>query len=134
MLAIEGTLEPGNVALLSLLFSVGCVVISALVTLVVLIRLPENAFSQTRPTWPRSLPRLVLRVGMNVLGWALILLGVVLSIPGVPGQGILTVLMGLLLVDFPGRGRLLRKLLSRPTIRGRVDRMRARFGRPPFTA
>src|SRR5262245_64164055 len=70
-------------------------------------RLPATYFSDTHTsaflsdTHPTL--RLAARIGKNVLGVGLILLGIVLSLPGVPGQGILTILVGILLVDFPGK-------------------------------
>ncbi len=50
------------------------------------------------------------------LGLFLVLLGGVLSVPGIPGQGILTALIGLVLLDFPGKRRLEQKILSRPRL------------------
>ena len=40
----------------------------------------------------------------------LILIGLVLSIPGVPGQGLLTILAGLFISELPGTNRILRRL------------------------
>ncbi len=74
------------------------------------------------------------RVGRNAIGLALVALGAVLSVPGVPGQGLLTMLMGLVLVDFPGRRRLERALVHRRGVLPAINRLRARFGRPPLTA
>ena len=68
----------------------------------------------------------------NLLGLFLVLLGGVLSVPGVPGQGILTALIGLVLLDFPGKRRLEQKILSRPHLCSTVNRLRARFGREPL--
>ena len=64
---------------------------------------------------------------------ALIALGAVLSLPGVPGQGVLTILIGLILVDFPGKHRLMRRLLTRPGVIETLNRVRAYFGRPPLS-
>ncbi len=72
---------------------------------------------------------LVLR---NLIGVALILLGAALSIPGVPGQGVLTMLVGVMLVDFPGRRRLERWLIGRSGVLATLNRLRARWGEPPF--
>ena len=58
------------------------------------------------------------------------LLGIVLSIPGVPGQGLLTILLGIMLLDFPGKSTLERKLLGRPEIVKAINRLRARFDKP----
>ena len=63
---------------------------------------------------------------------ALVALGVALSLPGVPGQGLLTVLLGIMLLDFPGRERLEQKLLSKPSIVNTINRLRGRFGKPPL--
>ncbi len=120
-------------ALWALLAAVLSAIISIVVMIAVLVRLPEDAFSREAIPWPASIPRRLLRIGINLIGWTLILVGLVLSIPGVPGQGLLTILIGLMLVDFPGKTKLLRKLLRRPAVRRSVDRIRVRFGKQPFT-
>ena len=67
--------------------------------------------------WPRSpVLRGLWKVAKNVLGLALVGLGLLLSLPGVPGQGILTVLIGLILLDFPGKRALERRLVTRPAV------------------
>ncbi len=68
----------------------------------------------------------------NLLGVVLILLGGALSIPGIPGQGLLTILIGVILLDFPGKRRLERAILRRPRIRSRLDRLRQRYGKAPL--
>jgi hypothetical protein len=50
----------------------------------------------------------------------------------VPGQGVLTMLAGVFLVDFPQRRRLERALIRRPSVLPQLNRLRARFGRPPL--
>jgi hypothetical protein len=94
-----------------------------------LIRLPHDYFTSRRRPPPTSLWG---KVGWNLLGGALVILGVALSVPGVPGQGVLTILAGLILMDFPGKRRLLLAVLRRGTVRAVVDRLRARSGRPPL--
>jgi hypothetical protein len=71
-------------------------------------------------------------IGKNIAGVLLVALGVVLSLPGVPGQGLLTVLLGIMLLDFPGRHRLEQKLLSKPSIVNTINRLRGRFEKPPL--
>lgn len=68
----------------------------------------------------------------NLFGYFLILLGIILSFPGVPGQGLLTILMGVLLIDFPGKHRAERWLLTRRGVLSGVNKLRARVGRPPL--
>lgn len=90
---------------------------------------PEDTpFWPGRPAWQRVLAR----VGKNVLGVLIVALGVVLSVPGVPGQGVLTILIGLMLLDIPGKRRFERGLLGRRRVLAAVNRLRARFGRPPL--
>jgi hypothetical protein len=68
----------------------------------------------------------------NLAGGLLVFLGLVLSVPGIPGQGLLTVLIGLVLIDFPGKRKVERAILRRPQIRETVGRLRRRFGKPPL--
>jgi hypothetical protein len=68
----------------------------------------------------------------NAVGVVLVAVGAALSVPGVPGQGVLTILVGLFLVDFPRRQRLERALARRPGVLPALNRLRARFGHPPL--
>jgi hypothetical protein len=49
-----------------------------------------------------------------------------------PGQGLLTIVIGVSLLDFPGKRVLERRLLSRPMVLQAINRLRQRFGRPPL--
>ncbi|HZH33541.1 MAG TPA: hypothetical protein VEX64_01810, partial [Pyrinomonadaceae bacterium] len=68
----------------------------------------------------------------NLLGVFLIALGLVLSLPGVPGQGLLTILLGLIMIDIPGKRPLEARIIQRPAIRSAIDTLRARFNKPPL--
>jgi hypothetical protein len=46
----------------------------------------------------------------NLLGYALIVAGIVMSVPFIPGQGILTLFVGLAIADWPGKRRFFRWL------------------------
>lgn len=90
---------------------------------------PENApFWPGRPAWQRTMAR----VGKNLLGVLLVATGVVLSLPGVPGQGILTILIGIMLLDIPGKRRVERRIIGNRRVLSSVNRLRARFGRAPL--
>ena len=99
------------------------------------VKLPADYFIQQRQ--PRSNSRtsvshwaqFLLR---NTLALALIGLGIVLSLPGIPGQGLLTILLGIMLSDFPGKERLERKIVSYPKVLDALNRLRQRFGKPPL--
>ena len=102
----------------------------------ILVKLPADYFSSEydRRFWTdRHLAlRVTAVIGKNVLGLLLIALGILMSLPGVPGQGLLTVLLGIMLVDFPGKDRLEQKLLHRPAIRNSINKLRTRFNKPPL--
>ena len=102
----------------------------------ILVKLPADHFSKSRKTkfWagPRPWLHAAKVIGKNIGGILLVALGIVLSLPGVPGQGLLTVLLGIMLLDFPGRHRLEQKLLSKPSILNSINKLRDRFGKKPL--
>ena len=102
----------------------------------ILVKIPADHFSKSRKTkfWagPRPWLHAAKVIGKNIGGILLVALGVVLSLPGVPGQGLLTVLLGIMLLDFPGRHRLEQKLLSKPSILNSINKLRGRFGKKPL--
>ena len=124
-----------QIALGAALFVVFAVA-SAVLTAVILVRLPADYFlgPHAPAFWRDRHPvlRLTGRVLKNVVGTVLVVVGVVLSLPGVPGQGVLTILIGLMCLDLPGKRRLEQWLVSRPGILRFVNRLRARYGRQPL--
>jgi hypothetical protein len=102
---------------------------SLAVVLRVVLALPVDHFERERPAHvPWTLRRLV----RDLAGLLLIAAGAILSIPGVPGQGLLTMLVGVLLVDFPQRRRLERILVRQRGVLTTLNRLRVRFARPPL--
>ncbi len=115
--------------------SVGTLVLAVLLLPVLLARMPEDYFVRTAPppeSWRVRHPllRLVLRVLRNVLGLALVLVGIPL-VP-LPGQGIVTILAGLALLEFPGKRRLELRVVRVPGVLRAVNWLRGRAGRPPL--
>ena len=102
--------------------------ISLAIVSFILVKLPSTYFqeSHARDFWVDRHPsiRWAGLIGKNTLGIVLVLLGILMSIPGVPGQGILTILLGVMLVDFPGKRRLEYKLVSRPRVLETINRLR----------
>ena len=110
-------------------------VISLFVAGYVLTRLPADYFvnpDARRPIDRHPVMKVFFVLVRNVLGYFLIVLGAILSLPGVPGQGLLTILMGVMLIDFPGKHRFERWLISRRMVLTGVNRLRARAGKPPL--
>ena len=86
---------------------------SLAVVLRIVLALPHDYFevdAAPRTAWTAA------RVARNVAGILLIGVGTLLSFPGVPGQGALTVLVGMVLIDFPRRQQLERALARRPGV------------------
>ena len=126
----------GHYAVLATLLFVATLLISFAVALIILIRLPSDYFCTPRTGNARHAGHgLFFSVGIvlkNLLGVVLIIIGVILSVPGLPGQGLLTVLAGLFLLDFPGKRNLLYKLVSRPLLLQAINRLRMKFSQPPL--
>ncbi len=122
--------------LFGVLFSVVTFVLSIAVVTVVLVKLPANYFHSSHAREFLVSRHPVLRaLGIfvkNLLGLVLVGFGVVMSLPGVPGQGVLTILLGIMLLDFPGKRALEIRIVGRPRVRAAVDALRARFDKPPL--
>jgi hypothetical protein len=103
---------------------------------IVMVKLPANYFSShyKQDFLPNSswLVRWGAVIGKNIAGVFLILLGILLSLPGVPGQGILTILLGLIFIDIPGKRPLEARIIKRPTVFAAVNKLREKYGKPPF--
>jgi uncharacterized membrane protein YbaN (DUF454 family) len=124
-----------HLAALSVGLAVSMAAVSVVIVGYVLARLPADYFvnpDAQRPIDRHPVLKVLAVLTRNVIGYALIALGIILSLPGVPGQGLLTVLMGVMLIDFPGKHRFQRWLVTRRVILGAVNRLRARSGQPPF--
>lgn len=104
--------------------SVVLALISAAMVPPILARLPEDHF--TTPPAPQRF-----RLLRHLAGTILVLLGVVMLFT--PGQGILTIIAGVSLIDFPGRRALITRLLRRPAVQRATTALRARYGAPPLS-
>ncbi len=103
---IFGSITWQSVLIGVLLFLVTFTISLAIVSFI-LVRIPPDYFHKDRPRdlWSDRHPavRLLGLFAKNLLGVVLVVLGILLSIPGVPGQGLLTILLGIMLLDFPGK-------------------------------
>lgn len=112
--------------------SIASAVLMAALLPVVVLRLPVDYFAPSRPkSKVRRGPGAWLLLGIkNVIGAVFLVVGLIMVV--LPGQGILTMWVGLLLVDLPGKRALERRMVAWPVIRGYLDRLRRRHGKPPF--
>ncbi len=113
---------------------VGSLVLSALVVAIVIVKIPENYFSPhyQQDFLPNSrwLTRWGAVIAKNVAGLMLVLAGIIMLVG--PGQGILTILIGLILMDIPGKRPLEARLINRPTILAAVNKLREKFSKAPL--
>nr|PZN22770.1 MAG: hypothetical protein DIU78_15115 [Pseudomonadota bacterium] len=134
---LEPLLEPKVLVGLAL-FSVVTFVGSVVGVPYFLTRLPADYFTHHERAVlgmpePRLPPwRILLRVLKNLLGAILVLLGILFLV--LPGQGLLTILVGVFLLDFPGKRRFERWLIARPAVFRAINALRHRAGRPSLEA
>ena len=100
------------------------------------IALPRDYFAARGQSIFKDRPilRVLAVVAKNLLGLTIIVLGILLSLPGMPGQGLLTIAIGAMLLDFPGKQRLVRAVIGRPGVLSRINALRRMFGRSPLAA
>jgi hypothetical protein len=112
----------------------GASALGGMAAFLIVLRLPPDYFARTEPEGrpPGNLGHVIGRVSKNVVGVLLILGGIVLMLPGVPGPGIVVVLLGLSLTDLPGKHRLILSVARKPRVLGALNRLRRRFHRPDF--
>lgn len=117
------------VSMLSALFFAG----SLLVIPILVSRLPKDYFiyekrlrhdGDNRRTFTETAFVLL----KNIIGVTLIFLGIAMLV--LPGQGLITILIGLSLCNFPGKYALERKIVRNPSIFKALNWLRDRAGKP----
>ncbi len=97
-------------------------------------RLPKDCFlilhKNDKPTTPTSIVSILLTIFRNVLGIILLLAGIIMLF--LPGQGLLTILLGGLLISFPGKQKLVYAVICQPKIQQSLDWIREKRHKPPF--
>lgn len=101
----------------------------------ILVRIPSDYFvraQRTPLTVHKRHPvlRLMLLTLKNMLGFVLLLGGFAMLF--IPGQGLLTIVLGLMLINFPGKFRLERWLIQRRNIHRPINWIRHKRGRDPI--
>jgi hypothetical protein len=115
------------------------VTISALIFVVSLIftpflvsKIPRDYFTNAKyhQLEIKHFGHLIVVVSRSVLGFVLVLLGFVMLFT--PGQGILAIIVGLFLMEFPGKKRLEHKIIENEVTFKVLNWMRKKFKQPPF--
>ena len=119
-----------TLTVLSIVFFVGTLIAIPFI----LVRLPADYFDirVPRPWMEDHHP--VLRVAghvvKNAIGAVFLFAGFLMLF--LPGQGVLTMLIGISMLDFPGKRKVEAKLIGQPTILNVINGMREKFGKPPL--
>lgn len=115
--------------------SVAYFIVSLFAVRFLIVRIPFDYFlnpgSVASPSGSRFM-NTSLRILKNLAGVIVILIGLIMSIPGVAGQGFLTILLGLSLTDFPGKRSLELRLVRQPLIFRTIGSIREKAGKPPL--
>ena len=98
-------------------------------------QIPEDYFLSTKrkpSKWQEQKPilRLAVIFGKNIIGFSLIIGGLLMLV--LPGQGLLTIVTGLLLVNYPGKYKLEKKLVAIPSIFRALNWIRVKANKPPL--
>jgi len=111
----------------------GITLIGSIVSIVALvIYLPTDYFTREKHVSVVANPilRILLRILKNIFGVIALFIGFIMLIG--PGPGPLTILVGVILCDFPSKRKVERKLIARPLLLTTANRIRARFNRTPI--
>jgi hypothetical protein len=124
------TLQIKTYWMLFLILSIVTIIASLASVSILLISLPSDYFSRKKRGSRIRNPilRLLLRLLKNVCGIVFLIGGFIMLFT--PGQGILSLLVGVILCDFPGKRRVERKIIERPLVLSTINRIRARYNRP----
>lgn len=115
-----------------MIFSGTSLVLSIVACAVLITFLPADYFDETKQIRPIKNPilRFFVSILKNLIGGILIVVGALLAVPGIPGQGLLTILSGLIISDFPGKKKLARRIIRIPAVLLAANKIRASFNRP----
>ncbi len=115
------------------IFSLGTLLATLVAVPLVIARLPEDYFvgPQRASRHTRRSPLTVFLVILkNALGAMLALLGLLMLVT--PGQGLLTLMAGLLLMNFPGKFHLEQAVVARPGVFRALNWLRRSRGQSEF--
>ena len=132
--ALIDSLIPGEVligiAILSILAFIGTLIAIP----AILIRLPADYFDDEKPhTWMETYHPIIRKISIflkNAIGCIFLLAGIAMLV--LPGQGLLTMLIGVSLIDFPGKRKFEKKLICLPGVLKTINALRKKYEKPPF--
>jgi len=97
------------------------------------IRMPHDYFvDDSKPPGRRGVLGWTVWCLRNLVAIVLLLAGIAMLV--LPGQGLLTIMIGIACSTFPGKFRLQRRLVSRPGVLHALNWIRRKYQRPPLLA
>ena len=108
------------------LINIGTFVIFLVATFVIFAHLPRNYWIN----YHEGKTSLKIKCVRNVLALPVLLMGLLMLL--LPGQGLLTILLALMIADFEYKHTLIDKIISKPKIRESLNYIRSKMKRPPF--
>lgn len=112
-------------------FSITTLIMTFVLLPFMIVRLPQTYFLESHRPLRVSrflIVRLLIMALKNVIGLAFVVLGFLMLF--VPGQGILTIVVGLTIMNYPGKFKLERWLVMRPRVLPALNWLRKRYGHP----
>lgn len=101
---------------------------------VFVVQLPAGYFLRHRSaeSWQRYHPavRVAFLVLKNLLGIVFLVGGFIMLF--MPGQGVLSMAIGIMLLDFPGKWEIERRVVGHPRVLKPINALRRRWGREPL--
>lgn len=119
---------------IGLLFTLVTIIASYGMIVIGMIQIPADYFSSTYVKEIKNDKHFSLRwaafIVKNLIGFILIIAGIIMIFT--PGPGVPTILLGLIMMDIPGKRPLEARLIQRPMVLAAVNELRARYKRPPL--
>jgi len=101
---------------------------------IIVARIPADYFVRDRKKQHRDqkdpVRTILIRIVRNILGVLFIIAGVIMIFT--PGQGLLSILIGVILTDLPGKMTVGRKIVQRPGVLRAVNWIRRKAQVPPL--
>ena len=117
--------------------SIFILIISVFMMVLIISFLPEDYFKSENRNLISSvqnsrypLLKLLVLITKNFFGILLLLSGILMLV--LPGQGVLTIITGLVFMDYPGKYKFERKLLKQKGVINSINWIRSRLSKPPL--
>ncbi|GBE07762.1 hypothetical protein BMS3Bbin11_01896 [bacterium BMS3Bbin11] len=109
--------------------------VSLILVPMLVVRIPSDYFTHKKrhPKRPEKYPpviRIIALILKNLLGLVLVLAGVLMLV--LPGQGLFTMVVGIMMMNFPGKYKLERWIVERGPVLRSINWLRRRAGHDPL--